>query len=124
MVRGFMTETTCGFVKKNGDKCRHRVAAGSFCWQHTKGLRKKWRSLRPAAKVFGAIMLPLISAAFGWWWQSHIRKRNLEVNVGNEIRANLKHLGTKMQILMKKPDIYIEPPDPNDVAIDRLERAR
>jgi len=119
-----MTETTCEFVKKNGHTCRRRVAAGTFCWQHTKGLRKKWRSLRPAVKVFGIIVLPFMGAAFGWWWQSHVRRGNLEVNVGNEIRANLEHLGTKMQILVNKPGIYIEPPDPNDLAIDRLERAR
>lgn len=120
----FVPATTCQFVKTNGDKCRHKVRAGSFCWQHTKGPGNRWRSLGTPARIVWTIVLALIGGAAVQWWQSHTTERNLEARVGKEIRTNLDHLSTKMEILVTKPVIYKEPDDPNGVAIDRLERAR
>jgi hypothetical protein len=60
----------CQFVKQNNERCRRSVVAGqTFCWQHARGLRAKWRSLpRSKAVAFSLSCLSLIATVgFGIW---------------------------------------------------------
>jgi hypothetical protein len=121
--KGFLPLSTCQFVKKNGEKCRRTIAGGQFCWQHTKGLAKRWHSLRNAVKV-GSVLSVVLSGAGVVWWQNYTARKNVEAQIGKEIRSDLNHLSMKLEILLTKPIIYKEPDNPNGVAIDRLERAQ
>jgi hypothetical protein len=38
--------TTCQFVKANHERCMRKIAEGrTYCWQHSHGLKAKWKSL-------------------------------------------------------------------------------
>jgi len=49
-----MASESCQFVKPNSERCKRSVAAGEkFCWQHSRGVRARWRSLtRNQAVIF------------------------------------------------------------------------
>lgn len=60
---------TCQFVRSNGEKCRRALGGGQkHCWQHSRGLRMKWRSLTGNQSVIFSLgvlgvvlaMIPLI----------------------------------------------------------------
>lgn len=37
---------TCGYLLKNGQFCKHNVRNGEkFCWQHSNGIKRRWKSL-------------------------------------------------------------------------------
>jgi hypothetical protein len=56
-------EANCHFIKDDGVPCKRRVSSDeTYCWQHSHGLRHKWRSLtRNQSVVFLVGVLGLLA---------------------------------------------------------------
>src|SRR6266849_5356330 len=61
---------TCQFKKGDGSFCKRSVGANeAFCWQHSSGLTRKWRSLtRNQSIVFVMGVLALVVGLPGAYW--------------------------------------------------------
>src|SRR5580700_8925518 len=47
-----MPSNACQFVKQNNDRCKRFTALSEkFCWQHSHGLRTRWRALTRSQTV-------------------------------------------------------------------------
>ena|ERR1019366_2941073 len=61
---------TCQFKKGNGSFCKRSVGANeAFCWQHSSGLMRKWRSLtRNQSIIFVVGVLALAVGLPSAYW--------------------------------------------------------
>jgi len=61
-LRAPTPDFTCGFKKGDGSACKIRVGKGErYCWYHSRGLRRRWRSLtRNQTVIFLITLLSLI----------------------------------------------------------------
>ncbi len=60
----------CQFVKRDSERCKRAIAAGEiFCWQHSRGLRTKLRSLTRSQTIGFCISIASLVATlwFGVW---------------------------------------------------------
>ena len=67
-----MQKPTCKFLKTNGAYCKRPTAHGEItCWQHARGLRRKWKSLTKNQTILfllALLGLPGVWIAFDSWW--------------------------------------------------------
>jgi hypothetical protein len=67
-------DSTCQFLKQNGERCKRSVAEGErFCWQHSRELRAKWRSLTRSQSIMFCIgmcglVLTIVSLLATLWF--------------------------------------------------------
>jgi hypothetical protein len=79
---GGMVSNPCEFVKRNNERCKRSVATGQkFCWQHSHGLRAKWRSLTRNQTIGFCIAAASLTATLWFGISSQLPKPTMAPTV-------------------------------------------
>jgi len=61
---GVTRAQSCQFKTTSGRLCRRKTNEGTFCWQHSRGVRRRWRALtRNQSVVFVLAIISVIGVA-------------------------------------------------------------
>jgi hypothetical protein len=73
-----LAKSVCRGSKRNGEPCTREVAAGEkYCWQHARGIGRKWKSLtRNQSVIFVLAIAGLLLTLPGIYWHYYLPSRN------------------------------------------------
>jgi hypothetical protein len=86
-----MTSNTCRSTKRNNERCKRSVAEGhDFCWQHSRGLLSRMRSLTGSQSVglLATVVLGVASLALAIWFGLRPGAIRTEVHNGQHVDAS------------------------------------
>ncbi len=90
--------SSCGFIKKNQQRCKRSIAEGQrFCWQHARGIRARWRSLTRNQSLIFALTILGVFATFAFGIYSLLQSST------NSDRAYLSFVGFGNAIVNNSP---------------------